>query len=227
MMESVLLIGYGLNRASDKNASWANVLTELRKIYSPQNKSDDEKGKDQEQPITYRHNPLEFERIDLAARSKNAADSSLDVRRQLASLIPSLKDLTLIKRFTSLDVKHILTRNYDYSLEVSRKPTFMDEKRIRSTTETKYSLFRYYDVPGKRIWHIHGELDLPNTICIGYAQYCIYLSKLSRYLTVPAKEEQPSHIHSTLNGTKRINVGPIILLLTMFILLDWVSHLLR
>lgn len=63
----------------------------------------------------------------------------------------------------------IITTNYDYFLERAVNPNF--NAGSASTKEWLYSRERYRDVPGHRIYHVHGEISVPTSICLGFEQY--------------------------------------------------------
>ena len=59
--------------------------------------------------------------------------------------------------------KTIITTNYDYFLELAIDRNY--HPGSASTKEKLYSLHRYCEVQGIRIYHIHGECSCPNSIC--------------------------------------------------------------
>jgi hypothetical protein len=62
-----------------------------------------------------------------------------------------------------LNFNNILTTNYDYN--------FTPYATGIKTKETKYSLYRYQMYNNTKIWHIHGEINAPESIMIGYEHY--------------------------------------------------------
>ena len=81
----------------------------------------------------------------------------------------------------NLKIKNILTTNYDYNFE---SVEFSDQKKLKHTEkikETTYSLFRNYKIKDKYIWHIHGELNYPQSILLGYNHYSGYLQQIRNY----------------------------------------------
>lgn len=172
MRKHALFIGNGLNRASD-NKAWTDMLDQIRKKY------------DVETSHHCTNLPLEFERIYLDARKDCKLSNTYQLKRDIVSSIPNVTSLSLHSRFTSLPIEDFITTNYDYYLEQSINPVFLRKEISSHTNERKNSLFRRIDVDQKKVWHIHGEAHCPDSICLGYDQYCTYLSKIVNYLTQP------------------------------------------
>lgn len=173
MNPAALLIGNGLNRVST-DVAWINLLKHLQEYY------------DIECSNEYTNFPLEYERIEQAAIQKGMLKEN-EVKTLLAKNLPVVTDFSLLKQYASLPVDAILTTNYDYNMELSLSCSYDRGKEKSSTRETKHSLFRYTQVADRKIWHIHGEAQCPNTICMGYEQYCSHLSKMHEVLTTPKK----------------------------------------
>jgi hypothetical protein len=93
------------------------------------------------------------------------------------------------RQLLELDVRHIITTNYDYTLERSshREPECADIH-----TESRYSLFRRQTCRGKQVWHAHGEVNKPPTLLLGHDQYVGYLHKARNYLTTLHARERSS-----------------------------------
>lgn len=172
MSNYALFIGNGLNRASD-NKAWIDMVDEIRLRYTS------------DASIPYSNLPLEFERIYLDAKKQGTANKAYDLKLSIIHYIPKVKELDLHIKFTSLPIENFITSNYDYYIEKSIDSTFNRSKLNSHTKELKHSLFRYINVDQKKVWHMHGEMHCPESICLGYDQYCTYLSKVISYLTQP------------------------------------------
>lgn len=172
MYGSALLIGNGLNRASD-NIAWIDMLDELRKSYHVK-----------ETKSLYNF-PLEYERIYLAAKKRAEVQSPYRLNRRVAKLLPNVSDLELHKIFLSLPVEDIMTTNYDYYLETAQNELFSRKHASSNTNERLHSVFRQINTGNKKFWHIHGECACPASICLGYQHYCSYLSRMFNFLTYP------------------------------------------
>jgi hypothetical protein len=164
-MERTLLIGNGFNQISDGGASWDELLNQLAGKATTLKEKNIRKAK----PFT-----LWFE--EMASRSNKK-----DLKQRIASFLkrdlsPNHHHVDAMK----LDVRHVFTTNYDYTLEEST-----GKKRIsnHSAPETYYSLFRRSSSGDRHIWHIHGELDNVRSIMLGHEQYSGYIHKIRNYLT--------------------------------------------
>lgn len=184
MSREALLIGNGLNRAADA-AAWEDLLAVL---------SDRFEVPPAEKASNF---PLAYERIYYYALSQGRA-KGCDVKAEIARSMRPLADNALIRRFADLPADAILTTNYDYNLELAIQSAFNENKHRSSTPEKKHSLFRHTEIDGRRIWHIHGEKKYPQTICVGYEQYCAYLSRIHAYLTKPREPGQRPYLQHML-----------------------------
>ena len=81
----------------------------------------------------------------------------------IAEKLKSMQVNEYHKNILNLNFNNILTTNYDYNFT----PGVTDVK----TQETKYSLYRYQIHHTTKIWHIHGEINAPESIMIGYEHY--------------------------------------------------------
>ena len=170
MPNNALLIGNGVNLLSGEAASWQKLLADLAASAGRPELMNHWKFK----PFS-----LLFEEIALSNTYCSVAGEQ-NVKRRVAEIVGTIKGNEYHKRLLGLPVKHILTTNYDYCLESAH-----DQKQKRSNLrrETKYNVFRSRTVGRTRIWHIHGEIDAPNTITLGHEQYSGQLQKLRNYAT--------------------------------------------
>ena len=169
MKDNVLLIGNGINRIK-QNYSWSDLLNDLIKyVKSPYGISTSKK------PF-----PLLYEEIFLNAL-KNRGINEFELKSKIAELFRNTNYNELQKLLLNLKIKNILTTNYDYNFE---SVEFSDQKKLKHTEkikETTYSLFRNYKIKDKYIWHIHGELNYPQSILLGYNHYSGYLQQIRNY----------------------------------------------
>ena len=76
-------------------------------------------------------------------------------------------------KFTNLPILDYLTTNYDYMLELSYYKDF-DPKSMKTSTgssNNKYNLTNKISIKDKSFYHIHGETENVNSICLGYEHY--------------------------------------------------------
>lgn len=82
----------------------------------------------------------------------------------------------------SLDFSDIMTTNYDYTIEKSFVDTSKDFEDKGIVKQNHYNLFRHNELNACRIWHIHGEINKPNTILLGYEHYSGQLQHMRNYV---------------------------------------------
>ena len=131
-----------------------------------------------------------FEFLEFFAVDNNLVENGYDLKKKIAKAIRTrIRERAKEKNFTwnntvharimQLPVETYLTTNYDYTLEQSIRPDF---KRKPSTREIEYSRMRYQtlntDGQNKTVYHIHGEIEAPNSICLGFEHYSGTLEKM-------------------------------------------------
>jgi hypothetical protein len=176
-----LLIGNGINRLSNEEAAWEDVLRRL----SEGNPIGRELEHVKQKPFA-----LLYEEILLARSSRTGKVDDFGAKKRIADLVDAFRPNSFHQRLMSAPVRHVLTTNYDYTLERAATASY---QRSNLQAETKYSLFRRRIAGRRYVWHIHGEADAPNTITLGYDQYSGYLQKMRAYATAArgGKEESP------------------------------------
>jgi hypothetical protein len=170
-MATSLLIGNGINRVTNKDASWERVLNAM----VPGNRTGAALEHMKHKPFA-----LVYEEILLSRMSGNKPKNEQIIKETIAGAIGKLQHNDLHRRVMSSGIRHVITTNYDYSFEDASR---LSNKRSNVMRENKYSVFRRRALGNTFVWHIHGEVDAPNTITLGYDQYSGYLQKLRGYAT--------------------------------------------
>lgn len=164
-----LLVGNGLNRLS-LQLDWGGLLKRLATDLGVETRVQ----RFDDKPFS-----LLFEELCayVGGRSRDAEHA---IKETIAALLANIPPHPLHAQLTNLfDV--ILTTNYDYTLEnVIAGPLF---QRSPLAPESRYSLFRRALAGKKEVWHIHGEVYVPDTIVLGYDHYTGYVQKIRNYLT--------------------------------------------
>lgn len=166
-----LLLGNGVNRLSNENVSWEEVVQKLTKTSPTQKELKLRKAT----PFA-----LLYEQMVLSSATDSLVEDELQCKRQVASLLAGLRPNHFHEQLVGGAVKHILTTNYDYTLEGATRLKVLPKNLQR---ESKYSVFRRKGVGDAYIWHIHGEVSAPASITLGYDHYSGYLQKLRTYAT--------------------------------------------
>ena len=120
-----------------------------------------------------------FNMATVNANVKKVSKSTLDELKKL-DLLKSGYD-SFIKKFVELPINIILTTNFDYAIERTITPSFCFEDNkgnIATYNETFRSTIRHTKLDDKKIFHIHGELGLEKTICLGTFHYMANLTKI-------------------------------------------------
>lgn len=174
MNNSVLLIGNGLNRCYYHELAWGGLLSDIAHVHK----------------LTMNGNnsfPMEFEYIvyQILKGMNHPSDRIYtEIKKEIVKRIQNIKktENPLMESFMEIPVSEIITTNYDYLLERAYKgEPCIDECRDKiekGSGETKYSLYRYTTINGRRFYHIHGELLVPDSLCLGSEHYAGYLSKI-------------------------------------------------
>lgn len=175
-----LLVGNGINRLNNAEAAWESMLRQLS--------TGNPTGRELEH---VKHKPfaLLYEEILLSQISRTKTVDDFGAKKRIAELVDAFRPNEYHQRLMSVPVRHILTTNYDYTLE---RASTVNHLCSNLQAETKYSLFRRCTVIGKCVWHMHGETNAPNTITLGYDQYSGYLQKMRSYATAERSGEKGS-----------------------------------
>lgn len=197
-MGNCLLLGNGINRCCD-GMSWEDLLAKIARSYFV---SED----------TMKSPALAFEQLCSAVLSRNIVASrdsfAIDTLRELDE-INQAKFNDIFGKFKSLPFENILTTNFDYAIERA----YIEDSEHNSYTqnvfmsqETKHSNKRHTKIDGKtNVFHIHGELDKPNTICLGYVHYVENLNSIMHKLLDYDKASDDYRIKAEVFGNELIS----------------------
>lgn len=169
-----LLIGNDINNAT-ASYSWSQLLIDLLNFTGL-----DDPPQQDNKPF-----PMHYEEIFLRAR-REKQKPEIELKELIALKTANMEPNEIHKQIMDLDVKDILTTNYDSTLEKclnSSVKSLVNKGEIR---ETIYSLFRKYELQGKQIWHIHGSELRPRSIALGYEQYGGYLQQMRTFVATGA-----------------------------------------
>lgn len=175
-----VLMGNGINRVSNKEASWEHVLRALR-----------EPGASRREIEYLKHKPfaLVYEEVLLSGSSDDKQSDEIAMKKRIAKLVDGLATNEFHQRVMTSGARHVLTTNYDYGFE---KASGLSTERNSLVRETKYSVFRRRSAGNRYVWHIHGEANVPNSITLGYDQYSGYLQRLRGYATEDRESDSGS-----------------------------------
>lgn len=185
-----LMLGNGLNRCIESEISWGDILKDIKNEYEIYDGVSND--------ISF---PMQFECIVnyIQKNKEPSIDIYAELKGKIAKKVQRINELDYKNMphisFLDLEYKTILTTNYDYVLEELFEK-YLDKERMEiNDSETKYSLYRYKQFNGSRIYHIHGEANVPNSLCLGYEHYAGIIEKMRKEISVKSK---------TSGGTPRI-----------------------
>lgn len=177
-----LFVGNGVNQLNGDSVSWGDLVQAIAKEAGVPNAIDN---------LAHKPFPLVFEAICAEASRKSPGFREIDLKRIVAEWVSQLHPNEYHREICNLDVEHIVTPNYDYSLELACERG--NGTSSNTARENKYSLFRRRLAGEKNIWHMHGEAGSPWSICLGHDHYSGYLAKLRNevHAWYRAEEEDP------------------------------------
>ena len=198
-MENTLLFGNGFNRLRNKGISWEDILNDLKK----------DNFNNGNLPYT-----MVYEKalLDSASINNQFRDYEFSVKVRLAELMSNMIPADIYQDVFKLGFKNYLTTNYDYCLNSIFNSNNLNEKN--NSTEDIYSIRRkstFFDNDNKEIsniWNIHGEINKPISLMLGFDHYTGSLGKLESYVKgnyefINNKQPvKPESIRSKITGEK-------------------------
>lgn len=177
-MEKTLLIGNGLNRTLENSIAWNNLLEKIAQKYDI----------DYSPMMTF---PLDFESIINQIFEKGNYDSDKlysDVKKDIAKMLSDVKlpENSIHEKIKSLKINNIMTTNYDYLLEYVYDKDF----QYKGSLSGKYRFDRIAQNCGVNFYHVHGFIDNPKTICLGYEHYVGISQRLRQEINKGAKNQK-------------------------------------
>lgn len=192
MAKNVLLLGNGINDVTN-SYKWMDLINDIVKFLDIKNINGLK-----EKPF-----PLLYEEIFLTnLRGKKV--SELEIKSFIAKKIKRLIPNKVHEFIKSLNPTDIITTNYDYTIEksIGNSSGILNDKGV--VKQNLYSIFRHTEVNGCKVWHIHGELNRPNSILLGYEQYSGQLQQMRNYIALGTgesyKKQFPPLIKQLIKG---------------------------
>lgn len=191
-MGKVLLLGDGLNLLS-QNLSWKTLLSNVQ--------AKDEAGLavhdsmdlvDVPYPLQYDYLLLSSDfrkRVHEVKGStgwkKVIEDRQFALKKAICDELKAFSPNDIYRQLASLSFDAYLTTNYDHVLDgtlnaMSYQSVVGDKSEMNYNIRRKRCLLKGSDK--KTIYPIHGDMDSPRSIVIGYNHYCGTVAKISDYL---------------------------------------------
>lgn len=191
-MGKVLLFGNGLNLLSHY-LSWKDLLAQVQA--KDENKlavHDCLDLVDVPYPLQYDYMLLSSNFLqtktkvaDNAKLKKVVEDRQLKLKKLICNELKVFSSNEIYESLTSLPFNAYLTTNYDHILDaclvdMGYQTEFGDKSETNYNIRRKRCWKKGSDF--KTIYPIHGDMDIPRSIVIGYNHYCGTVAKISDYL---------------------------------------------
>lgn len=203
-MENVVLFGNGLNLLSN-NLSWHDLLDKI--LHEGLEDKDTSVCIPLELPNTLQYDFILFNSDGVGKLI--VEERQLNLKKSIVKSVKHFATNDIYKILGELKVDTYLTTNYDHTLDESlRQIGYVPDLSKSNKQEKLYNIrrSRAFSKSGdtKIIYPIHGDIDNPKSIVIGYNHYCGTLGKLDAYLKGRAAwEGQPlSKMEERLNSKK-------------------------
>jgi len=167
----VLFVGNSPNQVHGTGQSWSGLLASLR--ISASMAQDD--AAHELKPF-----PLHFEEIRNRYLAANPDQTDANVVAKVAELFRGMKPNQVHTQLMDLAFSEIVTTNYDDCLERATGKTSAPANF--GIKERNYSLFRRVAVGNKHIWHVHGDISVPQSIVLGHDRYVESCAQMRRYM---------------------------------------------
>lgn len=171
-MNLILLVGNGINNIR-RTYRWQDLIQQLIEYI----------GASGQIRVENKPFPLLYEEIIVEA-VKNRGIREKDIKSFIAREIGRLQPNEVHEQIFDLKWSHLLTTNYDFTLErvLTEKTNTLGNQGV--VKENTYSLFRRHVLEKRTFWHIHGDANSRNSLALGYEHYSGYLQQMRNYLAV-------------------------------------------
>lgn len=173
-MKNAILFGNGINRSCDA-ISWSELIKKIADEFYAGNNNNISAT-------------IEYEKIAckvLVHNTNLSADNfCMDIIKKVNDIPGDYK--SIYNKFLEIPINIILTTNYDYAIEHTLDDNFVEDeakKYIYFKNENKCSSKRHTVLNNKFIYHIHGELTYPKSVCLGTIRYIENLNKIFEDIT--------------------------------------------
>ena len=123
-----------------------------------------------------------YEEIYLSNLKRGKKIDEKNLKIFISDRIKKIKPNNIHREIISRGFSDIITSNYDLNLECTRENSPEKFYNHGVVKENQYSLFRYTHINQTKVWHIHGEVNSPKSILLGYEQYSGQLQLIRNYV---------------------------------------------
>ena len=173
---NVLLLGNGINRAFGAS-SWDDIISGLST-----GEYDSKPGWAKE--IQKLPNSLQT----IVISSDSVHDGMKQVSEKLMPCSLKAEHGNMLRNYLDLNFDAVLTTNYSYEIEKAllhdftiiqgKASKYRNRTMIGTKPQEQFGIFKYLDVDGKNIWHVHGEAAKADSMVLGHYYYGKLLSEI-------------------------------------------------
>lgn len=187
MNSQTVFIGNGINGFSGKQLKWNDLLTDLMQSNTFE--------------LEGLPNVMAYEQIRLNWQRTNNQKNSSELKNYIVDKLKDYPSNEMCKKILKLGFSNYITTNYDNTIEAS----FLDMHdnnsfEISNQEEKYYSIRRNIflknnenKVVGK-VWHIHGEINTPDSIMLGFNHYMGSAAKVDSYIKGTYKSDSNKNL---------------------------------
>ncbi len=167
-----LLIGNDIDNISPNN-SWRDLINEIINFC------------DVKDLVTNFDKPFPMLYEEIFLQSLRKSDKKeIDLKKLISKKVSKIETNQIHERIRELNTNDIMTTNYEFSLE-----GLIPWKKNELINETRYSIFRHYEINFKRYWHLHGDCKNSNSINLGFEHYIGQLQQMRNYVVTGVNYE--------------------------------------
>ena len=175
-MKETILFGNGINRLSNTNPSWEDLLNDLKEKRT---------FKDDDLPNTMIYERIILDRLN---RHMEILDNEFNVKSNISKSMQDTVNHDYYLRLYELQAQNYLTTNYDNSFINTVQTHYDNQLRVdNKSTESVYSIRRQKKIfktneNFKSLWQVHGEHEKPASIMLGLDHYCGSIGKIDNFI---------------------------------------------
>lgn len=175
-MDNTLFFGNSLNRLTEKNISWDELLNKLKDIRKFENGN---------LPNTMIYERIMLERPDV---EEDVLHDEYNVKETISELMNNIEPHDVYFKLFNSNFQNYITTNYDYAfIDSIIDKQIINLPIIEHSTEDVYSIRRLKEIKNtlekkKNFWQIHGEIRKPASIMLGLDHYCGSIGKIDSYI---------------------------------------------
>lgn len=200
MNSQTVFIGNGINGFSGQQLGWNDLLNDLMKP--------------NQFALEGLPNVMAYEKIRLNWKRVNNQETSLELKNYIVSKLQNYSSNEMCKKILSLGFSNYITTNYDNTIENSFKDIEENNScEVNNQEEKYYSLRRNINLKNTenkvegRVWHIHGDINTPKSIMLGFNHYMGSAAKVDSYLKGTYKSESNDNIQPIKPIKDKVNLN--------------------